>query len=139
MPYDTLAGSLDYDIRISDKTYYVSPTRGQQGNALKCIWAAPSTQDEKNGFIEASAHGDHADYRRQGVGNIDRGPAHAPDSFFTADQRQRLIELVERWRAAREAGGLLPAEEQAELEALVTAELEAATRRAAALLNKLQP
>jgi DNA topoisomerase VI subunit B len=33
--------SLDYDIRVSDKMYYVSPTRGQLGNALKCVWAAP--------------------------------------------------------------------------------------------------
>ena len=65
LPYDALAGSLDYDIRISDKTYYVSPTRGQQGNALKCIWAAPSILDEKNGFIEVSAHGHQADYRQR--------------------------------------------------------------------------
>jgi DNA topoisomerase VI subunit B len=65
LPRDTLVGSLDYDIRISDKTYYVSPTRGQQGNALKCVWAAPSILDEKYGFIEVSAHGDHADYRQR--------------------------------------------------------------------------
>ncbi len=32
--------SLDYRIRISDKKYYVAPTRGQLGNALKCVWAA---------------------------------------------------------------------------------------------------
>ena len=25
----------------SDKAHYVSPTRGQLGNALKCLWAAP--------------------------------------------------------------------------------------------------
>lgn len=33
--------SLDYLIRVSDKQFYVSPTRGQMGNALKTIWAAP--------------------------------------------------------------------------------------------------
>jgi DNA topoisomerase VI subunit B len=38
--------SLDYDIRVSDKMYYVSPTRGQLGNALKCLWAAPYAIDE---------------------------------------------------------------------------------------------
>jgi len=65
LPRATLAGSLNYDIRISDKTYYVSPTRGQQGNALKCVWAAPSIMDEKNGFIEVSAHGDRTDYRQR--------------------------------------------------------------------------
>jgi hypothetical protein len=65
LPRDTLAGALDYDIRISDKTYYVSPTRGQQGNALQCVWAAPSILDEQNGFVEVSAHGDRTDYRRR--------------------------------------------------------------------------
>jgi hypothetical protein len=65
LPHETLAGSLDYDIRISDKTYYISPTRGQQGNALKCVWAAPSILDEKHGFIEVSAHGDGTDYRQR--------------------------------------------------------------------------
>lgn len=31
--------SQNYLKRVSDKTYYVSPTRGQMGNALKVIWA----------------------------------------------------------------------------------------------------
>jgi DNA topoisomerase VI subunit B len=65
LPRETLAGSLDYDIRISDKTYYVSPTRGQQGNALKCVWAAPAILDEKNGFIDVSAHGGGTDYQQR--------------------------------------------------------------------------
>ena len=33
--------SLDYHVRVSDKSFYVSPTRGQMGNALKTVWAAP--------------------------------------------------------------------------------------------------
>ena len=37
----TIKKSLDYLIRISDKQFYVSPTRGQMGNALKAIYAAP--------------------------------------------------------------------------------------------------
>ena len=37
----TLKKSLDYTIRVSDKTGYISPSRGQQGNALKTLWAAP--------------------------------------------------------------------------------------------------
>jgi hypothetical protein len=65
LPRPTLAGSLDYDLRISDKTYYVSPTRGQQGNALKCVWAAPSVMDEANGFVEVSAHGNGTNYRQR--------------------------------------------------------------------------
>ena len=37
----TLERSLDYLVRVSDKAHYVSPSRGQLGNALKCVWAAP--------------------------------------------------------------------------------------------------
>jgi len=41
LPESTLRHSLDYMVRVSDKAYYVSPSRGQLGNALKCVWAAP--------------------------------------------------------------------------------------------------
>lgn len=41
IPVDTITGSLDYSKRVSDKALYVSPTRGQLGNALKTLWAAP--------------------------------------------------------------------------------------------------
>src|SRR5438876_9361786 len=34
LPVDTLQRSLEYDVRVSDKAYYVSPTRGRLGNAL---------------------------------------------------------------------------------------------------------
>ncbi|HOX60069.1 MAG TPA: hypothetical protein P5284_08350 [Candidatus Contendobacter sp.] len=40
LPLATLEKSLDYEVRVSDKTGYVSPSRGQQGNALKTVWAA---------------------------------------------------------------------------------------------------
>jgi len=36
-----IEGSLDFLQRVSDKVLYVSPTRGQLGNALKVLWAAP--------------------------------------------------------------------------------------------------
>jgi hypothetical protein len=62
-----------------------------------------------------------------------------PDRFFTAPQQQRLRELMTRWRAARDAGTTLAAEEQAELDALVESETRAATQRAAALLRGLAP
>jgi DNA topoisomerase VI subunit B len=50
--------SLDYDIRVSDKMYYVSPTRGQLGNALKCLWAAPYAINEgAPGSVEVVSRG----------------------------------------------------------------------------------
>jgi glutamate/tyrosine decarboxylase-like PLP-dependent enzyme len=55
------------------------------------------------------------------------------DEFFTAQQQERLRGLMARWRAARDAGAALEPTEQAELEALVDAEVQAAGRRAAAL------
>jgi hypothetical protein len=58
-----------------------------------------------------------------------------PDRFFTAEQQKRLEELMARWRTARDAGQSLPPEEQAELDALVLAELQAATERARDLVQ----
>jgi hypothetical protein len=55
------------------------------------------------------------------------------DEFFTAQQQERLRGLMARWRAARDAGASLAPAEQAELEALVDTEVQAAGRRAAAL------
>jgi hypothetical protein len=62
-----------------------------------------------------------------------------PDQFFTAEQQQRLEELMARWRQARDAGLLLPQAEQAELDALVEAELRASMQRAAALVHGIVP
>jgi len=41
IPEDVIARSLDFMQRVSDKALYVSPTRGQLGNALKTVYAAP--------------------------------------------------------------------------------------------------
>jgi hypothetical protein len=60
-----------------------------------------------------------------------------PDHFFTAAQQQRLDALMARWRTMRDQGATLPADEQAELEALIAAELQASAARAAALADAL--
>jgi hypothetical protein len=62
---------------------------------------------------------------------------HRPDSFFGADQCNRLRDLMARWRAARDANSPLPAAEQQELESLIEAELRAATSRAAAMAHEM--
>jgi hypothetical protein len=59
------------------------------------------------------------------------------DALFTAEQQRRLGELVARWRSARDAGAAFPADEQAELEALIEAEMRAAIGRSAALARQL--
>jgi DNA topoisomerase-6 subunit B len=57
LPAKVLHESLDYMIRVSNKSNYVSPTRGQLGNALKCVWAAPFVIDGERGKAEVHSHG----------------------------------------------------------------------------------
>jgi DNA topoisomerase VI subunit B len=57
LPIETLERSLEYDIRVSDNAYYVSPTRGRLGNALKCVWAAPFVVNGRRGCVEVAARG----------------------------------------------------------------------------------
>ena len=57
LPAATLARSLDYTVRVSDKTHYVSPSRGQLGNALKCVWAAPFVVDGERGRVDVVTGG----------------------------------------------------------------------------------
>jgi DNA topoisomerase VI subunit B len=57
IPPEIVERSLDYHVRISDKKYYMSPTRGQLGNALKCVWAAPFVADGQQGLVEVEACG----------------------------------------------------------------------------------
>ena len=37
IPSGTIAGIIDYNVRVSSREAYISPTRGRQGNALKTI------------------------------------------------------------------------------------------------------
>jgi len=53
------------------------------------------------------------------------------DEFFSEAELSRLAELMGRWRTARDAGDTLSSKEQAELDALIEAELFAAMARSA--------
>ena len=61
----------------------------------------------------------------------------SPDQHFTAEQQQRLQELMERWRTVRYSGNSLEPDEQAELEQLVDAEVGATERRTAEVALRL--
>lgn len=52
LPTKVLKKSLNYLKRVSDKLFYVSPTRGQLGNALKTVWAVPFVLNGECGRIE---------------------------------------------------------------------------------------
>ena len=56
IPDDVIARSLDFTQRVSDKALYVSPTRGQLGNALKTVYAAPYVAHGK-GRVEVETGG----------------------------------------------------------------------------------
>lgn len=43
----TIKSILDYNIRVSSREAYVSPTRGAQGNALKTVLAMGYVLDRK--------------------------------------------------------------------------------------------
>lgn len=57
IPLDTITASLDYLKRVSDKLFYMSPTRGQLGNALKVVYAAPFVVDGKHALVEIWTNG----------------------------------------------------------------------------------
>lgn len=57
LPVAILEKSLDYMVRVSDKNHYISPTRGQLGNALKCVYAAPFVVNGEHGRVEVMAGG----------------------------------------------------------------------------------
>jgi DNA topoisomerase VI subunit B len=57
LPVKTLKSSLNYMFRVSDKAHYVSPSRGQLGNALKCLWAAPYVARGEQGYVEVVTRG----------------------------------------------------------------------------------
>jgi DNA topoisomerase VI subunit B len=57
LPESVLRQSLDYRTRTSDKALYVSPSRGQLGNALKTVWAAPFVIDGEAGRVEVATGG----------------------------------------------------------------------------------
>ena len=57
LPEAVLRRSLDYTTRTSDKAYYVSPTRGQMGNALKCIYGAAFVLMGERAVVEVAAQG----------------------------------------------------------------------------------
>lgn len=60
------------------------------------------------------------------------------DQFFTEVQQLRMEELLAKWRAARDSGKALAPADQAELEALVDAELDGSARRASAIASELR-
>jgi DNA topoisomerase VI subunit B len=57
IPSETVTGILDYTVRVSSREAYVSPSRGAQGNALKCLVALPYALDGHIGETRIESRG----------------------------------------------------------------------------------
>jgi DNA topoisomerase VI subunit B len=57
LPASAVEGLLDFNVRVSSREAYVSPTRGAQGNALKTAMAVPFVLDGQRGRVVIDAHG----------------------------------------------------------------------------------
>lgn len=57
LPAEIVERSLDFSVRVSTNSKYVSPTRGQLGNALKTIWGAAFVVGDGQGHVEIDTPG----------------------------------------------------------------------------------
>jgi DNA topoisomerase VI subunit B len=57
IPPETVRDVLDFNVRVSSREAYVSPTRGAQGNALKTVVMMPYVLDGEEGRVEVLARG----------------------------------------------------------------------------------
>ena len=68
-PAETIGDVVDFNSRTSARESYVSPSRGQQGNALKCILAMAFALDGTRGVtVDRVARGSARDHLRNGSG-----------------------------------------------------------------------
>jgi DNA topoisomerase VI subunit B len=114
IPPETVAGVLDFAVRVSNREAYVSPTRGAQGNALKTVVAMPFVLNGgTEGKVTVTARGirheitlrvdhirqvpvfDHRRYDEAGTrGTVVR--VNWPDSPSSklADAKQRFVQMA---------------------------------------------
>ena len=57
IPPETVAGTIDFERRISTREAYCAPDRGAQGNAMKSIVAMPFVLDGERGEVTIQARG----------------------------------------------------------------------------------
>jgi hypothetical protein len=57
LPPETIGGVTDYGVRVSSREAYISPSRGQQGSALKCIIAMAFALDGERGETVIESRG----------------------------------------------------------------------------------
>ena len=73
LPDFVIEKAADFSVRVSDKSAYVSPTRGMQGNALKTIFAAGCVLGEGAGVIRIDSLEKHRTIEVR-IDSIDQRP-----------------------------------------------------------------
>ena len=78
IPAATVRGLLDFNVRVSSREAYVSPTRGAQGNALKTLVAMAFALDGTNGETVIEAYGvrHHIKFSVDGVRQVPEDRTH---------------------------------------------------------------
>ncbi|GAB6144204.1 hypothetical protein JCM12294_16420 [Desulfocicer niacini] len=61
IPAHVIEKSIDYGVKVSNKFCYVSPSRGQQGNALMCVYACPFVVNGDYADVEIHSNGTRYD------------------------------------------------------------------------------
>jgi DNA topoisomerase VI subunit B len=96
IPSETVKKSLDYMSRTSSNNLYVAPTRGQLGNALKCLYAAGYVVHGQ-GKVVITARG--IQHRiTVGFDSIRNEPVLGYDTTAVADEHGTTVEVA--WRSA---------------------------------------
>lgn len=82
IPDSTIQAVLDFNVRVSSREAYVSPTRGAQGNALKTLAAMPFAVDPENGRLIITSCGQQRVIRcgmdpvtRRAIVNVEHTPS----------------------------------------------------------------
>jgi hypothetical protein len=63
LPESTLRAAMDFSVRASSREGYISPSRGQQGNAMMTLLAMPYVLDPEHGSLIVTAHGKRHEIR----------------------------------------------------------------------------
>jgi DNA topoisomerase VI subunit B len=87
IPPETVHGALDFNVLVSDKSSYRSPTRGAQGNALKTIFGIPAALGSLEPVV-VEAKGTRHEAR------VWKDPASCASSATTAKLTAKLVSLL---------------------------------------------
>ena len=100
IPGETIAGVMDYSVRVSNREAYVAPDRGAQGNALKTLLAMPFVLDGTCGRVDVASHGERREITFK-VDPIRQEPVVSVENVKTGTSRRSNSACSKRKGAGR--------------------------------------